>query len=525
MRNLLARLLSFAESKPKRPELGEIASTLDGRDVTRGYVSAMTRLIPQDSVLIGRLGGDYSLYREVLRDAQVAATLQQRRLALLRTEWQVIPGGEKRADKQAAKMIEETLDRIRWDGVCASMHFGLFYGFAVGECLWGLDGARVVLEAVKVRDRARFLFDGAQNLRLRTLAKADGEGLPERKFWCFRTGSDHDDEPYGLGLAHWLYWPVLFKRANIKFWLIAAEKFGSPTAVGIFPPSATPEEQNKLLATLSAIQTDAGLILPEGMKVELLESARTGGQDYSTLCEYMDGAIAKLVLGQVMTSEAVGGQYKAEVQDAVKDDIVKADSDLLCDSFNRSVVRWLVDWNLPGAAYPKVWRAEADESLDVRAAREKLICDMGFKPTLQHITDTYDGEWIEKSEAQPVAEVPPDAADAEADAGEGLGEDSADPETDDANAFAEADVPAAQADVPAAQALIDTEGERDPGWDAALRTLLKPLMDALEDGLPPEDILARMDEWYPAMDDAALTDLLTRAIAAAETIGRLEARG
>ena len=76
--SLLSRLLAFAEPKPKAPERGEIASTLDGRDITRGYVQAMTRLIPQDSILNERLNGDYSLYREVLRDAQVAAMLQHR---------------------------------------------------------------------------------------------------------------------------------------------------------------------------------------------------------------------------------------------------------------------------------------------------------------------------------------------------------------------------------------------------------------------------------------------------------------
>lgn len=518
---LVPAALAFGE----RPETREIATTLDGRDITRGYVSAMTRLLPEDPILLGRLGGEVGLYREVLRDDQVAAMLQQRRLALLRTEWQVIPGGDKRLDKQAAALLEETLERIRWDAVCGGMHFGVFYGYAVAECLWAREGARVALAALRVRNRARFLFDGAQRLRLRTLAEADGERLPERKFWAFQTGADHDDEPYGLGLAHWLYWPVLFKRSNIKFWLIAAEKFGSPTVKGVFPPNATPEEQHKLLATLAAIQTDAGLIVPEGMDIELLESARTGSGDHAALCAYMDRAIAKLIVGQVMTSDAVGGQYKAEVQDQVKDDLVKADADLICDSFNRSVVRWLIDYNLPGAAYPKVWRqVEEDEDPRARAEREKLICDMGFKPTLKHIEDAYGGEWTERAEAQPALDDPAspspaglgrggDRSSPSPPAGEGLGR-GGDPGED----FAEA--PA----VPDAQALIDTEGDRDPGWDAAMEALLAPLFDALAEGLTPEQILGRMDEWYPAMNDAQLVELLTRAIAAAETIGRLEAR-
>lgn len=480
------RLLQFADKRrPKAPETREIASTLDGRDITRGYISPLMLLPPQDDILRHQGGGDLALYKDILSDAQVGAVFQQRRLSLTRTEWQVIPGGERRLDRQAATLLEETLDRIRWDAVCNGMHYGVFYGHAVAECLWAREGARVALSEVRVRDRARFGFDADLRLRLRTFADPVGELLPDRKFWHFRTGADHDDEPYGLGLAHWLYWPVLFKRANIKFWLIAAEKFGSPTAVGMFPPNATPDEQQKLLATLRAIQTDAGLIVPEGMKIDLLEATRAGSADYAALCEYMDRAIAKIVLGQTMTSEAVGGQYKADVQDRIKDDLVKADADLICDTFNRGPVRWLIDWNLPGAAYPKIWReVEEEEDLGSRAARERNIFDMGYRPTLKHIEATYGGDWEPRGQA-----------DAGAD-------------------FAESDE---------TQSLIDAEGARDPGWDAAMEALLAPLFDALREGLTPEQILGRMDAWYPAMDDEQLIALLTRAIVAAETHGRLEA--
>lgn len=511
------------------PELREIASTQNGRDITRGWVDGLTRLIPQDGLLVNRGGGDYDIYRQVLSDTQVASTLQQRRLALTQTEWVVNPGGEKRADKQAAKFLEETLTRIRWDAVCAGMHYGLFYGHAVAECLWVRNGAQIQLGAVRVRDRRRFHFDGEQRLRLRTMADANGEELPERKFWSYCTGADHDDEPYGLGLAHWLYWPVLFKRSNIKFWLIAAEKFGSPTAMGVFPPSATPDEQRKLLATLQAIQTDAGLIVPEGMAVELLEAKRAGGADYAELCQYMDNAITKLVLGQLMTSEAMGGQYKADVQDSVKDDLVKADSDLICDSFNRSVVQWLCDWNFPGAAYPTVWRqTEEPEDLNQKAERYAKMFTVGYRPTLDQVEEDFGGDWelvdqpadpannpsLLAGQGQPGGSPLPPQQDPNQNPsppeGEGPGRGG------EAPAFAEAGKPAAQA-------VIDTQGDQDPGWDAVMESMLAPLFKALENGLTPEQILAKMDEWYPAMNDDALVALLTKAMAAAETVGRLEA--
>ena len=80
-----------------------------------------------------------------------------------------------------------------------------------------------------------------------------------------------------------------------------------------------------------------------------------------------------------LTSEAVGGQYKAEVQNEVRRDLIKADADLLCESFNRGPVRWLTDWNVPGAAYPRVFQqTEPADDLNGRAERERKIFDLGI---------------------------------------------------------------------------------------------------------------------------------------------------
>ncbi|HHA2395755.1 TPA: DUF935 family protein, partial [Stenotrophomonas maltophilia] len=106
--------------------------------------------------------------------------------------------------------------------------------------------------------------------------------------------ADHDDEPYGLGLAHWLYWPVLFKRNGLKFWLIFLEKFGMPTAVGKYDTNATDPEKAKLLQATRAIQTDSGIIMPKGMELALLEAGRSGTADYKALQDYMDATIQKV---------------------------------------------------------------------------------------------------------------------------------------------------------------------------------------------------------------------------------------
>ncbi|MBF0273029.1 MAG: DUF935 family protein [Magnetococcales bacterium] len=387
-----------AHCKPVNPHFREVAVSGDGRDLTRNFGGMMNTLLPQDAVLRDR-GGDYAIYEEVLRDDQVASTFQQRRMAVTSAEWGVRAGGPDRASRMAADFLLEALHHIGWDGVTDKMLHGVFYGYAVAECLWGRDGSLVTLEAIKVRKQRRFTFDLSGRPLLVTSENPNGEPVPARKFWHFHAGADNDDEPYGLGLAHWLYWPVFFKRNGLKLWLIFMDKFGMPTAMGSYPPNATEEEKRRLLSALRAIQTDSGIIVPEGMKVELIESSRGGQVSYESFLDRMNAAIAKVTLSQTMTTDAGGGQYKADVHKHVRNEVVKADADLICDSFNRSVVSWLMQWNFPDARLPKVWRrVSEDKDLRPLAERDRILFGMGLRPTEEYIRTTYGEGWLAGSE-------------------------------------------------------------------------------------------------------------------------------
>lgn len=392
---------------PKRPEMREIATTRDGRDITRGYLDPMMLQQPTDGVLQLRGAGDYQIYKELLRDDQIGSTFQQRRLAVVSKEWGVEAGGKTKVDQAAADHIKELLNELGWDRITERMLYGIYYGFAVAEPLWARDGRHVVASDIKVRDRRRFGFDGLGRLRLKTTADPMGELLPDRKFWAYSTGADNDDEPYGLGLAHWLYWPAFFKKAGLQYWLVFLERFGQPTAKGEYPSNASPQEQQKLLDALEAISTDTGIIVPQGMTISLLEAARSGTADYASLYDKMNEAIAKVVLGQTASSQGTPGRLgNDELQGDVRQDLIKADADLVCESFNRSVVRWLTEWNYPNAAYPRVYRkVELDEDLAKRAERDSKIVTMGFKPTVGYITETYGGEW--EAASQPSLPVVP----------------------------------------------------------------------------------------------------------------------
>lgn len=505
----------FAERS--RPELREIATTRDGRDITRPYTLPL--LLSQDAILQAKGGGDIEEYEKLLTDDEVQSTFQQRRLAVISKEWEVVPGGDKRIDKMAANWLQEQLAAAGWDAITNKMLYGVFYGYAVAELLYARDGQYVALDAIRVRKPRRFRYapapaeGGPAELRLITLQNlVSGEVLPPRKFWEFHTGADNDDEPYGLGLAHYLYWPVYFKRNGIKFWLTFLEKFGMPTAKGTYGPNAQPDEKKRLLAALRAIQTDSAIIIPEGMTTELIEAARSGTSDYATLFDKMNEQIEKIVLSQTATTKGTPGRLGAESERGmVKDEVVKADSDLINDSFNRGPAIWLTAWNFPGAAPPKVWRRiEREADLLPVAQKDKLIHDMGFQPSEQYINETYGGEWKAASPPPPPP-VPPGTRP----------QPGAPADTSGPTAFAESPLEQTGGDSSAPADLIADQLER--AGDPLIAEWVATLAAMLERAGSLSELRAMLLAAYGELPTEQLGTLMAAGMMAATAAGRFDA--
>ncbi|EGQ7175153.1 DUF935 family protein [Salmonella enterica subsp. enterica serovar Newport] len=397
-----------AKPSTPRPETGrEFATTGDGRDITRPWVGSLA--LSEDSVLQHRGAPDLKIYREVLSDDEVKSAFSQRQDALISREIKVEAGGERQVDIEAADAMRQQIDALGFDRITRLMHYGVFYGYAVSELIYGVRDNLLWIDEIKVRDRRRFRFSPKGELRLLTPQNMTaGEACESPYFWSFATGADHDDEPYGLGLAHWLYWPTYFKRNDIKFWLIFLDKFGMPTVAGKHPEGATPEQKRNLLALTRAISTDSGVIMPEGMTLEMLSAARSGAADYQAMYNAMNEAIRRVTVGQISSSggasKGIGGNES--LQDKVLDSIVKADADVICESWNRGPGKWFTEFNFPDAAVPVVSRVfEEAEDLKDRAERDKLISETtGYRPTLATVKETYGGEWELKPE--PVSGLP-----------------------------------------------------------------------------------------------------------------------
>lgn len=389
-----------------QPLGGVWTRSLDGWGIDPRWLESIA-LNPDKVLTLEGYAPDLDLFDNLLDDDVSFSTFQQRRLDVISRDWIVEAGANDAQSKAAADHLRAQLQRLPWDDVCDKMLHSRWYGYGVAEAQWqiGTDGL-ICLGGIYIPNRAWFAFSNGGDLLLRTHENPNGESVPDRKFWLIRSGGNHDALHYGVGLAHWCYWPTYFKKNAIKFWALFLEKFGMPTMLGKFPVGWEQDETKiaKLLAALSAVGTDSAVAVPADAEVEPMEAQRSGSgaSSYDEFVALQDEALTRIVLSQTMTSTAgpAGlGSGQADVQESKGLNIAQSDSDLLHESFNNTIARWLTEWNFPGAATPRVYRKLTDdEDLDAIAERDKKLDDLGWERTDESFVEVYGKGYQRKPE-------------------------------------------------------------------------------------------------------------------------------
>lgn len=480
------------------------------------------RILTEDAILNTRgAGKGLALYDELLRDAQVATVLGKRIDALVGREWMVNAGlADDATAEDAADLVRRAFDGFAFSQAAGKLSGALLRGVAILEVMWHVVGDELVPRRMLGRDPRRFVFrasdaaDGGEaELRMLTREQGvDGVALPPRKFVVHRFGGDFEN-PWGLGLGHRLFWPVFFKRQGISFWMQGLDKFSQPTAVGKYPAGATTTEKDTLLAALAAISREAGIAIPEGMAVELLEAKRAGTFDaYESLARYMDEDIAKAVLGETLTTQvgASGSRALGSVHNEVRLEITKADADRLAETLNEGLVRWIVDYNRPayaasGLAYPRLWWDVSEpEDLDARAARDTKIKGLGYRPTPDYVTQTYGEGWEPETAAAPPNAPATPIADALA------------------AAFAEARRRDAGAEPPARDAADDLTLQAGPATAPAIADWMERCRALVTGAATMDEIAQGLIGLYPGLSTDELAATIGQALAVADLTGRLD---
>lgn len=498
--------------KPAKPELDTEVANRQRDPFETDYMGVLRG---NDPLLLEK-GQNIELYRDLKRDGKVFSTLQRRIGALVSREWTVKP--VKKGGEADANVVTDILQAINFDQMCRDLMDALLMGYSVSEFVPTIRDNRIVPKKIIKRRQRRFVYVQVEEKappELRLLTKENmltGVKLPEKKFIVHRCNPE-DDNPYGTGLGLQLYWPVFFKRKGIISWNKLNDRFGSPTPWGKYPRNAGPKEKSTLFDALRAMSNDGVLMTPEGMQIELLESKLTGSiTTQQSLCEYMDDWIAEVVLGQEPRANGGGALAAASKErQSVRLDLVQADSDLLSETLNSTLIAWICEYN--GLAPCLVYRQiKEEEDKKAESEADKNVSDMGFELEEEAVREKYGDGWRKKKAPDPAAPVVP-VVDNKIPTVNGKKE----PKTEDAAAasFAEAGDDAGQIAIDNAIAAVP-----DAELQAAMAGLVEPLLAAIDGANSFEEALAAAEAAFPKMDLAKLQALLSRAMFGAEAFGR-----
>jgi phage gp29-like protein len=341
-----------------------------------------------------------------------------------------------------------------------------------------------------------------------------GVPVPERKFIVHRVNPE-DDNPYGTGLGLQLWWPVYFKRKGVVAWNKLNDRFGSPTPHGKYPRNASPKEKSTLVDALRAMSNDGYLATPEGMEIALLESKLSGNvTTQEQLVRYMDEWIAEVLTGQEPAGKGGGALAAAAIErQNVRQDLTQADSDLLSETLNSTLIQWICEYN--GFEPCQVYRqVKEEEDLKATAETDTLIHAMGYELDADTLRAKYGEGWTKRAavvNSASVAGLAGAAAPAAASPAESSAESPA--------SFAEAPNPRAAS----GDAMDDLVAQELADWQPLVEPLTQPLQRFLEaaaaQGLSAAEVMERLPAMLAEMDSSALTDSLTRTAFAAAAGG------
>lgn len=491
-------------------------------------------LLRTNDPLLLEKGGAHSgaeLYRDLKRDGKVFSALQKRKLALVGRPYQVEPVEQGARGSADAEKLHDILKRCGFDKLCSQLLEALVLGAAISELVFTWRNNQFEVARTPQRALRRFVFvqeDAGKPPELRLLTRENlitGIPLPDRTFIVHRVNPE-DDNPWGTGLGLQLYWAVFFKRKSLISWNKLNDRAGVPVPWGKYPAKAGPKEKATLFDALRALSNDGVVMTPEGTMIELLESKLASGQisTQQALCEYCDDWIDAVLLGQEARSKSGGALASASKERAdVRLDLVQADADLLSETLNETLIKWLCEMN--GFVPCVVTRVvKEEEDLKVAAETDKTVSEMGFELDVETVKARYGEGWRKKAEPPPPA---PPAAPGVPGVPGATGAPKPAPAPGPGATPAVAPVQFAERDAPddaPGQLAIDAAiaAVPDAELQAAMRGLLGPLLDAIDASDSYEDALATAEAAYPRMDKARLQSLLARAMFGAETFGRTE---
>jgi len=429
------------------------------------------------------------------RDLHYACELSKRKLAVSGIEPNVEPAGDDQRALDIAEEIRQLVQQPSFGDLIDGCLDGLGKGYAVVQQDWETSAKQWMPTNWQWRDPRFFAINRADGKALRLLTDNDpvtGEALAPWR-WVQHMPRVKMGLPIRGALARPAAVAYMLKSFALGDWMTFAEVFGMPIRIGKYHGGATPEEKATLRRAVANIGTDASAIMPEQMKIELLERSKsTGGETmYKTLCEWLDKQVSKGILGQTMSADDGASLSQAQVHNEVRMDICKADVRQLEKTLNRDVIQAYVKLNHgPQPHYPKITfpMAEPEDLIALTAGLKELV-PLGLKVSSAQVRDKFALRAPQADE-------------------ETLGQVAAGEPTPDAPSKVANKVALNRAQSPQAveDELLELENMMLEDWQQTITNVTDPVQKLLDQSTTLEEVKAGLPDLMEQMDATALVD-------------------
>lgn len=325
------------------------------------------------------------------RDAHYRSVLSTRKHAVEGLELYVQAGGDDKEALTVAEAVnEDIISHADSMDLIKNALDALGKGFSVNEIIWNTESTRWKPATFIYRDPRWFAYDKTTGvLSLRDVYGMELHPLEPYKFIIHEPNLLSGKQiTSGLSFTALFYW--LVKTYDVTSWAAFADRFGYPVRLGKYGRKATKEDIATLKRAVAAIGSDVGAVIPDAMAIDIIESKTTAGNSevYEKIAEWADKQLSKLVLGQTASAEGTPGKLgDSQDQQAVRQDILKADVRQLEQTLNRDLVIPYVNFNFgKQERYPKL-RIKYVEPKNVQLIVDSVtkLVPLGFKVKAQEM--------------------------------------------------------------------------------------------------------------------------------------------
>jgi len=362
---------------------------------TRNKVDAFSSIysaLPDPDKILEENNYDYEIYRDLLSDPHLMATIQQRKMQVMQMGWELDYEGDKKIRERLMRIMRDLpLNKITSDVLDA-----IFFGFNVGEIEWIKDGKEIKPIDVVGKPQEWFIFTRDNELRLRKFKSGqyffeEGEKLPEYKFILTQYKPTYTN-PYGQKVLRDCYWPIQLKRGGVEFWQLMMERYGMPYLIGRYPNTFTDPQKTEFLEQLKQMIEDNITVFEDTLGIEIKESPKYDiGQLYERLVDFHNKEVSKAVLTVTLTTEIENvGSYKAsEIHREMLSYLGVSDKKLVERAIN-TLLEYYMKINYGGMPLPRIKLNKKEAIVEESADRDKILSEIGVKFTREYFKKRYN---------------------------------------------------------------------------------------------------------------------------------------